>query len=275
MHSSSRMRTGRTLTVFRWGRGGLWSGGCTCLVWGDVWFRGCVYLVWGGVPAWSGGCLVLGGVTWSGGCMCPGGCTWSGGVPAWSGGCTCLVWGGGVPAWSRVDVWSWGVYLVWGVYLPGRGEGCTCPGGVYLVRGGGCTCLVWGVSGPGGVPAWSGGCTCPGGVPGPEGGCTILVWGGAWSGTPPPCGQTHACENITLAKTSFRPVKIVTRSCNKIIDISFAKEFVHRILAFAQVSRFPLYFCLIRFSISFLSAPGISIYYKTMIQTEINYLKFS
>ena len=24
----------------------------------------------------------------------------------------------------------------------------------------------------------------------------------------PPCGQTHACENITLAKTSFRPVKI-------------------------------------------------------------------
>ena len=27
---------------------------------------------------------------------------------------------------------------------------------------------------------------------------------------PPPCGQTHACENITLAKTSFRPV-ITTR----------------------------------------------------------------
>ena len=26
------------------------------------------------------------------------------------------------------------------------------------------------------------------------------------AGTPPPCGQTHACENITLAKTSFRPV---------------------------------------------------------------------
>ena len=25
---------------------------------------------------------------------------------------------------------------------------------------------------------------------------------------PPPCGQTHACENITLAKTSFRPVII-------------------------------------------------------------------
>ena len=24
----------------------------------------------------------------------------------------------------------------------------------------------------------------------------------------PPCGQTHACENITLAKTSFRPVNM-------------------------------------------------------------------
>ena len=27
-------------------------------------------------------------------------------------------------------------------------------------------------------------------------------------GHPPPCGQTHACENITLAKTSFRPVNM-------------------------------------------------------------------
>ena len=24
----------------------------------------------------------------------------------------------------------------------------------------------------------------------------------------PPCGETHACKNITLAKTSFRPVKM-------------------------------------------------------------------
>ena len=47
------------------------------------------------------------------------------------------------------------------------------------------TCLVR----EGGVPAWSGG-----GVP-------------AWSGTPPPVDRmTHACENITLAKTLFRPV---------------------------------------------------------------------
>ena len=34
----------------------------------------------------------------------------------------------------------------------------------------------------------------------------------------PPCGQTHACENITLAKTSFRPVK--TRECIKFGIIS-------------------------------------------------------
>ena len=80
MHSS-RMRTGRALTV----SGG---GGGTCLVPGD-----------GGVPAWSGGWGVylpgLGGYLPG-----PGG---EGGVPAWSwggvylpgpGGCTCLVKGG-------------------------------------------------------------------------------------------------------------------------------------------------------------------------------------
>ena len=73
MHSS-RMRTGRTLTVFRsllFLGGGVpaWSWGCTCLVWG-----GCTCLVWGGVPAWS----------------------W-GGAPAWS--------RGGVPAWSQGEVY--------------------------------------------------------------------------------------------------------------------------------------------------------------------------
>ena len=56
---------------------------------------------------------------------------------------------------------------------------CLVPGGVCLVPGGG------GVSGPGGVPG-------PG-VPGPG---------------YPPCGQTHACKNITLATTWSRPVKI-------------------------------------------------------------------
>ena len=60
--------------------------------------------------------------------------------------------GGGVP--------GLGVYLVWGVYLPG---GCTCPG-VYLVRG--CTCSrgVYLPRGEGGVPA-PGGVYLPGGVP--------------------------------------------------------------------------------------------------------------
>ena len=65
------------------------------------------------------------------------------------------------------------MYLVWvgGYLVPG---GVPCPGGVYLV---------------------------PGGVPGP-GGCT-------WLGTPPPPlvnRMTNRCKNITLAKTSFRPV---------------------------------------------------------------------
>ena len=75
MHSS-RMRTGRMLTVFR-----------NLLFGGSVWSRG--------VPAWSGE------VSGSGGCTCLvlGGCLVQGGVPAWS-------WGvsgprGGVPAWSR------------------------------------------------------------------------------------------------------------------------------------------------------------------------------
>ena len=135
-----------------------------------------------------------------------------------------------------------GVCLVWGVSGPGgvcsRGslvQGCVWSGG----RG----CLLWGVSGPGGV--CSGGCLVWSGGPAP-GGCLLwegsLVWGegvfglrggGVWSGgpaggvsglgvcvsgwrgvcsggfipacteadtPPPPCGQTDACENITLAQ---------------------------------------------------------------------------
>ena len=85
--------------------------------------------------------------------------------------------------------------------------GCTClvPGGTYLVQGGGGVPAwsggvpAWsgGVPGPGDVPAWSGGCTClvPGGVP-------ACSRGGTWSGI-----LAHASEIITLAKTSFRPVK--------------------------------------------------------------------
>ena len=121
MHSS-RMRTGRTLTVF-------W-----CLVQGggipkesrNQKKNSKKKKNWGyplnppcnpplttpprGVPAWSqGGCT----------CLVPG----EGGAPAWSrGGCTCLV-PRGVPAWS------------WGVYLPGTG-GCLLPGGVPAWSGG-------------------------------------------------------------------------------------------------------------------------------------------
>ena len=78
------------------------------------------------------------------------------------------------------------------------------PAGGVPARGGACQ---------GGVPARGG--ACQGGVclPG-EGGC---LPGGyltspppkIWSRHPPPVDRmTHACENITLAKTSFRPVNI-------------------------------------------------------------------
>ena len=181
MHSSI-MRTGRALTVP--GGGGctcLVPGGCTCLVPG----RGCTCLVPGGVPAWS-----QGGVPAS-----------RGGVPAWSGGkgvylpgpggrgCTCLVLGG-VPAWSRgVPAWSWGG-------VPARGGvpagGCTC-------QRGGCTCQG-GVPARGGVPDWKGG---------------YLV---RYSPLPPPVNRmTDRCKNITLAKTSFRPVMIYYRPQGKVI----------------------------------------------------------
>ena len=53
-------------------------------------------------------------------------------------------------------------------------------------------------SGPGGVPAWSGGGLVPGG--------TYLVWGCLVRYSPPVNRMTHTCKNITLAKTSFRPV---------------------------------------------------------------------
>ena len=63
--------------------------------------------------------------------------------------------------------------------VPGPG-GCTWSRGVYWSQG---VYLVWrGVPGPGG-------CTSRG-VPG-----QVLPL--------PPCGQTHACEHITLPETSF------------------------------------------------------------------------
>ena len=80
-----------------------------------------------------------------------------------------------VPPWTRgVPAWS--------------GGGCLVPGGTSLVPGGFLP-GPGGVSGPGRVPAWSGGC---------------LV-----RHSPPVNRMTHTCKNITLAKTSFRPVKIL------------------------------------------------------------------
>ena len=54
------------------------------------------------------------------------------------------------------------------------------------------------------VSAWLGGLSGLGDV--------CLVWGGGLASqhalrqTPPPCGQTHTCKNITLATTSLRLV---------------------------------------------------------------------
>ena len=86
----------------------------------------------------------------------------------------CLVLGG---------VWSWG-----GVWS----RGVSGPRGVWS-RGG----LVPGGSGPGGLVQ---GGLVPGGVWSSGGVC--------WSETPPVNRMTNRCKNITLAKTSFRPVKI-------------------------------------------------------------------
>ena len=173
MHSS-RMRTGRSLTVFRSLQPG--EGVCTWL--GGVPGPG------GGLCLVPGGYLVLGGVPGPrGGVPGPGGCTWSwGGVPG--------------PGWVPGPG---GMYLVLGG-VPGP-WGCTWSRGVYLVRG---------VPGPGGGCTWSQGgwCTWSGGVylvwrgvPGP-GGVYLVRY-------PPPVNRmTNRCKNIILAKTSFRPVII-------------------------------------------------------------------
>ena len=95
--------------------------------------------------------------------------------------------------------------------VPGLG-GCTWSRGVYMVWGGvpglGVVYLVWGVYLVGGC-TWSRGFTWSGGgVPGP-GGCLQGTPPGSRPGTPTPAPVdriTDACKNITLAKTSFRPV---------------------------------------------------------------------
>ena len=176
MHSS-RMRTGRSLTVccgLLPGGGGAWSGGSApggvCLVRGEGVSApgGClvqgVSALGGGVPG-LGGCLLLGGLPGLGGVCLPGGCAWSRGV-------VCLVRGG----WC-VCSGGWGV----------------CSQGVCLVQGGVCS---WG-----GWCAWSGGvgCLLPGGVVClvwrglPPGGCLLLGIPACTEADTPPPPWTDRC----------------------------------------------------------------------------------
>ena len=87
-----------------------------------------------------------------------------------------------------------GVSVLGGVSAPGGGGVCS--------REGGCVCSRGLMSAPRGVCSWGGVCS-GGGV------CSRRGWVSALGGvsqhalrqTPlPPCGQTHACENITLAQ---------------------------------------------------------------------------
>ena len=105
--------------------------------------------------------------------------------------------------------------------LPGGGGACLPGGGVPAWRGGACleggclpgggvpACLEGGcLPGGGGVPAWRGGACLGGWVPA-WGGC-LPREGGVPGQVPPPVNRiTDTCKNITLAKTSFRPVIII------------------------------------------------------------------
>ena len=89
---------------------------------------------------------------------------------------------------------------------------CTWSRGGVPGPGGGCTWSQGGVPGPGGC-TWSRGCTWSwGGVPGPGGVYLVqgvyLVPRGVYlvRYSPPVNRMTNRCKNITLAKTSFRPV---------------------------------------------------------------------
>ena len=127
MHSS-RMRTGRSLTVCQsllWGmffplrgvcsQGGVYSGG-VCLLWGSVFSQGGVSAP-GGVCSQAGGCLLLGGVC--------------------SRGCVCLLWGvvcsKGICSRGRLFQ---GVSVLGGVCSGGlSAQGVSAPGGCLLLGG--------------------------------------------------------------------------------------------------------------------------------------------
>ena len=73
MHSS-RMRTGRSLTVCRsllpGGGGGMHASWGVCMLWGGLHVSGRVHASWGGA-CFLGGCMLPGGCVLPGGCMLP------------------------------------------------------------------------------------------------------------------------------------------------------------------------------------------------------------
>ena len=166
MHSS-RMRTGRSLTVCcrllpGVGRGFSLPGGCLPGPGGGFSLPGGGASAWRGVPG-PGGFLVQGGSPCRG-----------------EGVGVCLVPRGGG--------------------LPGPGGGGVLPARGVCLAGG-----AWsrGVPGSGGFSLPGGG---GGGLPGPEGWGSAWSRGGASPETPPVNRITNTCKNITLATTSLRPV---------------------------------------------------------------------
>ena len=100
---------------------------------------------------------------------------------------------GWVSAWPA-GVSAWGVSTWPGGCLPSQGVSAW-PGRVYLT--GGCLPVQGNVCVAQGMSAWPGVvCLARGCLPG-QGGCT-----------PPPCGQTDTCENITFPQLLLRTVKI-------------------------------------------------------------------
>ena len=168
MHSS-RMRTGRSLTVcysLLPGRGVSTPGEGVCLLRGGLLLGGSA--PGGGVSAARGVC--------SQGCLLPGGCLFQ-----------------GVGCYGPMGSAPEG-----GLLLRGSALGGVCSWGVFAARG----CLLWGVSAPGGYSP-RGVCSWEGSAP--RGVCSWgLLRGGCipacTEADTPPCGQTHACENITLAQ---------------------------------------------------------------------------
>ena len=132
MHSS-RMRTGRSLTVSRSllpGEGGCLLQGGLCLLPGGLLPGGCLlggalgFCFWGGVSAPSGGGCLLAGVSAPGGeCLLQGdgGFCFLGGWVSASWGDGCLLLGGGVCSWGEVSASGQGVCSRggWGVCSQG------------------------------------------------------------------------------------------------------------------------------------------------------------